>query len=191
MPLAIVHFKNSVLVASCALLLELCGLSASILQIDITALRRISSFYKSDDYRDHAIQLSPKGSALHAKSIEGDITESLARALADDYLRKESSCKQRDLKDNVTGRLPTRALMMVLQHLEKASLPVFADGMTCGTWLVTGRGDGAELRSQQKAASQKWNLVTVFCQIHQMPLSTKYLDCLARDNDWVCSNMWS
>ncbi|KAL3527892.1 hypothetical protein ACH5RR_012548 [Cinchona calisaya] len=182
-PLAIVHFKDSVLVASCALLLELCGLSASILQIDIAALRRISSFHRSDDHR---YLLPPKGSALHTKSLEGDITESLARALADDDLRNESSSriKQRDFQ-NVTGRSPTRALMMILQCLEKASLPVFADGMTCGSWLVTGKGDGAELRSQQKAASQKWNLVTVFCQIHQMPLSTKYLACLSRDNDWV------
>ncbi|XP_071914201.1 uncharacterized protein [Coffea arabica] len=186
-PLAILHFEDSVLVASCALLLELCGLSASILQIDVGALRRISSFYKSGDHGNQTVELSPKGSAVHTKSIEGDVTESLARALADDYLRNESSIcvKQRDLQNNVTGKLPTRALMMVLQHLEKASLPVFGGGMTCGSWLVTGSGDGTELRSQQKAASEKWNLVTVFCQMHQMPLSTKYLACLARDNDWV------
>lgn len=186
-PLAILHFEDSVLVASCALLLELCGLSASILQIDVAALRRISSFYKSGDHGNQTVELSPRGSAVHTKSIEADVTESLARALADDYLRNESSssAKQRDLQNNVTGKLPTRALMMVLQHLEKASLPVFAAGMTCGSWLATGCGDGTELRSQQKAASEKWNLVTVFCQMHQMPLSTRYLACLARDNDWV------
>ncbi|CAI9109170.1 OLC1v1008939C1 [Oldenlandia corymbosa var. corymbosa] len=186
-PLAIVHFKDSVLVASCALLLELCGLSASILQIDIAALRRISSFYESDEHKKPTIQLPPKGSALHTKSREGDIAESLARALADDYLRNSysNSEKQRDPKNSGTAKFPSRALIMVLQHLERASLPAFADGMTCGSWLMTGSGDGAELRSQQKAASQKWNLVTVFCQLHQMPLSTKYLACLARDNDWV------
>jgi spatacsin len=59
------------------------------------------------------------------------------------------------------------------------------DGKTCGSWLLTGSGDGTELRDQQKVASQHWNLVTAFCQMHQLPLSTKYLAVLARDNDWV------
>jgi spatacsin len=59
------------------------------------------------------------------------------------------------------------------------------DGKTCGSWLLTGIGDGTELREKQKVASQYWNLVTLFCQMHQLPLSTKYLTVLARDNDWV------
>ena len=176
------------LVASCAILLELCGLSASILRINIAALRRISSFYKSSEYTEHYRQLSPKGSALHAVSHEVDITNSLARALADHYMCHDgsSNVKQKGTPNSVSSERPSRSLMLVLQHLEKASLPLMADERTSGSWLFSGNGDGAELRSHQKAASQHWNLVTVFCQMHQIPLSTKYLGFLARDNDWVC-----
>ncbi|KAL5818547.1 hypothetical protein ACOSQ4_022389 [Xanthoceras sorbifolium] len=186
-PLAISRFEDSVLVASCAFLLELCGLSASMLRVDIAALRRISSFEKSSESNETLRQLSPKGSAFHALSQEGDITESLARALADEYLHEDITvnAKQKGTRIMVSGTRPSRALMLVLQHLEKASLPLMLDEKTCGSWLLTGNGDGTELRSQQKAASQHWNLVTVFCQMHQLPLSTKYLDVLARDNDWV------
>ena len=188
MPLAVSRFEDSVLVASCAFLLDLCGLSASMLRVDISALRRISSFYKSSESNENLRQLSPKGSAFHALSQEGDITESLARALADEYLHEDITinAKQKGTRNLVSGTRPSRALMLVLQHLEKTSLPVMIDGKTCGSWLLTGNGDGTELRSQQKAASQHWNLVTVFCQMHQLPLSTKYLAVLARDNDWVC-----
>lgn len=176
------------LVASCAFLLELCGLSASMLRIDIAALRRISSFYKSDDYTDHYKELSPKGSSVHSISLEGDITDSLARALADDYLNHDIAgiMKEKESPSTITTKQPSRALMFVLQHLEKSSLPLLANGLTCGSWLLNGHGDGAELRSQQKAASHHWNLVTIFCRMHQIPLSTKYLAVLARDNDWVC-----
>ena len=187
MPLAIMHFEDSVLVASCTFLLELCGLSASMLRIDISALRRISSFYKSTEINENFRQLSPKGSAFHATSLESDITQSLSRALADDYLHQDSASKTKPkgTPNSVTSKRGSRALMLVLQHLEKASLPVMVEGNTCGSWLLSGNGNGTELRSQQKAASQHWNLVTVFCQMHQLPLSTKYLAVLARDNDWV------
>lgn len=181
-PLAVVHFEDTVFVASCALLLELCGLSASILRIDIAALRRISSFYKSNDNNPYK-QLSPKDNAFYSKSLEVNITESLARALADDY--RHDYVMEKGDKNYGTSNQPTRALMLVLQHLEKASLPLLSDGMTCGSWLLTGNGDGADLRSQQKVASERWHLVTVFCQMHNIPLSTKYLAILARDNDWV------
>ncbi|CAK9137988.1 unnamed protein product [Ilex paraguariensis] len=187
MPLAILHFEDSVLVASCAFLLELCGLSASLLRINIAALRRISSFYKSSHSSDHFRQISIGGSAFHSISLEGDVTDSLARALADDYLHDDGAgvIKPKERTNTFTNRQPSRALMLVLQHLEKVNLSILADGTTCGSWLLNGNGDGAELRSQQKAASQHWNLVTVFCQMHQIPLSTKYLALLARDNDWV------
>ncbi|KAM3708731.1 hypothetical protein ACJW31_02G119000 [Castanea mollissima] len=185
-PLAIMHFEDSVLVASCAFLLELCGSSASMLRIDIAALRRISSFYKSTEINENFRQLSPKVSAFHATSRESDIIQSLARALADDYLHQDSAIKTKPkgTPNSVTSKQASRVLMLVLQHLEKASLPVM-EGNTCGSWLLSGHGNGTELRSQQKAASQHWNLVTVFCQMHQLPLSTKYLAVLARDNDWV------
>jgi spatacsin len=67
-PLAIAHFVDSVLVSSCAFLLELCGLSASMLHVDVSALRRISSFYKSSENNEKYSQISPKGSAFQAVS---------------------------------------------------------------------------------------------------------------------------
>ncbi|XP_042492983.1 uncharacterized protein LOC122072667 isoform X2 [Macadamia integrifolia] len=187
-PLAIAHFEDSVLVSSCAFLLELCGLSASMLRVDIAALRCISSFYKSNGYNEHSKHLSPKGSAFHVVSHEGDIAISLAQALADDYLHNDiaSTIKQKNTKSRTGYKKPLRALIAVLQHLERASLPLMVDGKTCGSWLSSGNGDGTEYRSQQKAASQHWDLVTTFCQMHQIiPQSTKYLAALAKDNDWV------
>ncbi|KAI3451060.1 hypothetical protein Pfo_007725 [Paulownia fortunei] len=184
-PLAIEHFDDTVLVASCAFLLELCGLSADILRIDIAALRRISSFYKSAD-NNHYRQLSPRGSVFCPTPVDVDVTESLARALADDYLHKcSSNIMQKGDRNNSICNQPSRAMLLVLQHLEKASLPLPSNGVTCGSWLLSGNGDGADLRSQQKATSQHWQLVTAFCQTHNIPLSTKYLAVLARDNDWV------
>lgn len=185
-PLAITHFEDSLLVASCATLLELCGLSASIMQVDIAALRRISSFYRSGEYatRSNSLQMS---FPLHVTlAEEGDIAESLARRLADYYVRRGYSyLMERRGRDHSPSKQPASVLLVLLHHLERACFPVYIDELTCGSWLATGKGDGFELRSQQKAASQKWNLVTTFCQIHQMPLSTKYLAALARDNDWV------
>lgn len=185
-PLGIMHFEDSVLVASCTFFLELCGLSASMFRVDIAALKRISSFHKLSD-SDHYRQLSPRGSAFHSLPHERDITYSLARALADDYLHHDraSLTKRNGTTNSYTSEQPSRALMLVLQHLERASLPLMFDGKTCGSWLCSGNGDGTELRSQQKTGSQHWNLVTVFCQMHQISLSTKYLAVLARDNDWV------
>lgn len=176
------HFEDSMLVASCAFLLELCGLSANKMRIDIAVLKRISLFYKSSENNENLWQLSPKGSVFHAISHEGDVTESLARALADEYLHKDSPATATE----TVSKQASRALILVLHHLEKASLPRLVDGKTYGSWLLSGNGDGNELRSQRKAASQNWTLVTNFCRLHQLPLSTKYLAVLARDNDWVC-----
>lgn len=186
MPLALMHFQDSSLVASCAFLLELCGLSAYMLRIDIAALRRISSFYKSNAHFDY-IQLLPKGLAYDSKLPEDDIAYSLGRVLADDYVNHDSAgiMYKNEGIGSITTKRPSRALMLVQQHLEKASLPLLTDGMTCGSWLLSGNGDGAELRSQQKDASLYWSLVTTFCRVHQIPLSTNYLALLARDNDWV------
>ncbi|KAJ9553781.1 hypothetical protein OSB04_017826 [Centaurea solstitialis] len=187
MPLAVMHFEDSVLVASCAFLLELCGLSPSMLQVDIAALRRISSFFKSVEYTDNSVQPSFKGSVYLPTPLEGDITGSLARALAEYYLKNYHTgiVKEKDKQSTSNAKQAARALVLVLQNLEKASLPSLASGETCGSWLMSGIGDGAELRSQQKAASQHWSLVTEFCRMHQIPMSTKYLAVLAKDNDWV------
>lgn len=178
------HFEDAMLVASCAFLLELCGLSASMLHVDIAVLKRISSFYKSSERNDSLRQLSPKGSVFHAISHDDDVTNSLAQALADEYLHKDSLGISN--KAGSSSKRPGRALILVLHHLEKASIPRAVDGNSCGSWVLSGNGDGFELRSQQKIASEHWSLVTNFCRMHMLPLSTKYLAMLARDNDWVC-----
>ncbi|XP_047335346.1 spatacsin [Impatiens glandulifera] len=186
LPLAIKHFEDSQMVASCAFLLELFGLSARMLQIDVAALRRISSFYQSSEYANSYKEFSPKSSAFHSILEGNNITDSLAQALADEYMRHNPlGILKKPETPSVSIKRSSRALSLVLQHLEKASLPMLSDGKTCGSWLLNGNGDGAALRSQQKLASQHWNLVTNFCQMHHIPLSTKYLTMLSRDNDWV------
>ncbi|CDY42625.1 BnaC01g00370D [Brassica napus] len=187
-PLAITHFGDSVLVASCVFLLELCGLSASMLRIDVASLRRISSFYESNDNADIAQQKSFKGSMFHAVSSESDLMGSLARALANEYGYPDISSvsTEKHTPSSFSGAQPCLPLMLVLHHLEQASLPdIGVDRKTSGYWLLTGDGDGSKLRSQQTSASLHWSLVTLFCQMHNIPLSTKYLAMLARDNDWV------
>ncbi|CAA7400661.1 unnamed protein product [Spirodela intermedia] len=188
MPLAIMNFENSALVATCAFLLELFGLSTSMLRVDISALQRISSYDKTMRNSVHFNHVISTDTAFHSFSQEGGQTASLARALADNYQRlidlgilhhKDSpvpieSCKQ-----------PPGTLVTVLQHLEKASLPSLDNGKTCGSWLKNGSGDGTEFRSQQEADSKHWSLVPEFCRMHRLPLSTKYLALLAKDNDWV------
>lgn len=129
----------------------------------------------------------PKGLVYDSKLPEDDIAYSLGRVLADDYVNRDSAgiMNENEVIGSIATKRPSRALMLVQQHLEKASLPLLTDGMTCGSWLLSGNGDGAELRSQQKDASLYWSLVTTFCRVHQIPLSTNYLAVLARDNDWV------
>ncbi|KAG0476485.1 hypothetical protein HPP92_013326 [Vanilla planifolia] len=183
--MAILHFDDSALVASCTFLLELCGLSASMLRTDIAALLRISDFYNK---QNTFFNVSPKGSAIHSQPFRGDITYSLARALADNFTHHDDfmELKQKDVPSKISkGKQPLQPLMIVLQHLEKASLPSLEEGKTCGFWLSSDIGDGLELRSQQKDASLHWKLVMEFCRIHHLPLSTKYLALLANDNDWV------
>ncbi|XP_042376004.1 uncharacterized protein LOC121969811 isoform X2 [Zingiber officinale] len=185
--LAVTRFEDSVLVSSCSFLLELCGLSASMLRVDIAALRRISSCYNSFEHNAHYDQVSPKGSAFRSVSHDGQLTASLARALADDYVRREhlKISKKGDASESIIKDKPSVALMTILHHLEKASLPFLADENTCGSWLVSGVGNGLEFRAKQKESSQQWSLVTKFCQMHQLPMSTRYLSLLANDNDWV------
>eukprot|EP01018_Ginkgo_biloba_P020370 Gb_30364 [translate_table: standard] len=188
-PLAIMHFENNVLVASCAFLLELCGLSANMLRVDVAALRRLSSFYQRLGHSEHSGLSKAREFTVFSSSFEEDVAGSLARALADEYVDAGMGIlleKQTDssLKGAANQR-PSRALTAVLQHLEKASLPEAFKGSSPGSWLLTGEGDGSQLRAQQRAASEHWSLVTTFCQMHHLPISTAYLATLAKDNDWV------
>lgn len=187
-PLAIMHFEDSVLVASCSFLLELCGVPATLLRVDVAVLWRISSYYSSIRHNTLYGHVSPRGSAIHAVPHEGDIMLSIVQALADNYMHNDyhNILEQKHSSSKVpNGKQPSRSLMTVLQHLEKASLPLIDEGKTCGYWLSSGYGDGHEFRSHQKDASLHWKLVTEFCHMHQLPLSTKYLALLAADNDWV------
>ncbi|KAL6848044.1 hypothetical protein ACP4OV_022172 [Aristida adscensionis] len=186
-PLAITNFEDSTLVASCMFLLELCGLCANMLRLDIAALRRISCYYKSAQLNKQCELSSQQSPELHVHSHGADVALALARALAEDYVQSDHL---HVLDQNQTSRAPKREqpsqpLIAILQHLEKASLPSLDEGRTCGFWLLTGVGDASLYRLQQNEASQHWGLVTEFCQAHHLPPSTKYLSLLANDNDWV------
>ncbi|XP_006643839.2 uncharacterized protein LOC102717287 isoform X2 [Oryza brachyantha] len=186
-PLAITNFEDSTLVASCTLLLELCGLSANMLRLDIAALQRISDYYKSFHQNKQCELSSPRSPRLHVLSHGADIVPTLARALAEDYVQSDHLhvLEQKQPSKSPKREHPSQPLKAILHHLEKASLPVLEEGRTCGFWLLSGIGDASLYRTQQNEASQHWNLVTEFCQAHHLPLSTKYLALLANDNDWV------
>ncbi|XP_015650038.1 uncharacterized protein [Oryza sativa Japonica Group] len=186
-PLAITNFEDSTLVASCTFLLELCGLCANMLRLDIAALQRISSYYKSFQQNKQCDLSSPRSPGLHVLSHGADLAPTLARTLAEDYIQSDHL---HVLEQKQPSKAPKREhssqpLKAILHHLEKASLPVLEEGRTCGFWLLNGIGDASLYRTQQNEASQHWNLVTEFCQAHHLPLSTKYLALLANDNDWV------
>lgn len=167
--------------AACAVFLELCGLSAQTLRVDIAALQRISKFLRVQEQRDWASSTVTK----HPQDISA-IVSSLGRALIEEY-----SIKGTRNSPGQPAKLPTKrnkGLTTTLQMLEKATLVdyglKFADG-TSGSWLLNAKGNGAELRELQRSLSEKWSLVTAFCRGHKLPLSTTYLETLARDNDWV------
>ncbi|KAF0916073.1 hypothetical protein E2562_000693 [Oryza meyeriana var. granulata] len=186
-PLALTNFEDSTLVASCTFLLELCGLCANVLRLDIAALQRISSYYKSFQQNKQCEMSSPRSPGLHVLSHGADIAPTLARALAEDYVQSDHLhvLEQKQPSKDPKREHPSQPLKVILHHLEKASLPVLEEGRTCGFWLLSGIGDASLYRTQQNEASQHWNLVTEFCQAHYLPLSTKYLALLANDNDWV------
>ncbi|KAE8791643.1 hypothetical protein D1007_33903 [Hordeum vulgare] len=186
-PLAITNFEDSTLVASCTFLLELCGMCANMLRLDIAVLQRISSYYNSAQQNKKSELSSPRSSGLHVLSHGADIVPALARALAEDYVQSDhlQVLEQKQTSRGPKREQPSQPLIAILEHLERASLPLLDEGRTCGFWLLSGIGDASLYRSQQNEASQHWNLVTEFCQAHHLPLSTKYLALLANDNDWV------
>ncbi|KAJ3694138.1 hypothetical protein LUZ60_009618 [Juncus effusus] len=164
-PLAITNFDDSSLVASSAFFFELCGVSFDMIRLDINALKRISSHYN--------------------QSNNQTLIPTLARELAEDYL-KSDYLQIITQNPNISKYAPSSKILdNILHHLEKASLPVMQEGQSCGFWLKNGNGDYSIIREKQSEQSKKWNLVTEFCQMHNLPLSTKYLALLANDNDWV------
>lgn len=172
------NFENPVLVAAASSFLELCGFPAAMLRVDVAALSRISSFCKQKGLAD-----------IHVDSSiiqESDPAGSLARLLADEYREAGLAILSLQKKNtSLTGKL-SRTLVTVLQILEKASLPLPVEkDVSAGASLFSGMYDGSELRRQQCVSSERWSLVTTFCNVHQLPISTVYLIMLARDNDWV------
>ncbi|MCO5582953.1 hypothetical protein L7F22_036856 [Adiantum nelumboides] len=182
LPLAITNFENPVVVASCASFLELCGLPATMLRVDVAALCRIADYCKASEKTDSL--------GDWANVYGNDIASSLARELADDYMETGVTILT-PKKVDVSGKHPptrkkSRILMEVLHILEKASYTEWTRSDTSpGSWLMNGAGDGFQLRDQQREASERWSLVTTFCNTHQLPISTVYLNALARDNDWI------
>ncbi|XP_078164792.1 spatacsin carboxy-terminus protein isoform X3 [Carex rostrata] len=159
-PLAIRSFDDSSVVTSCGFFFELCGISFEMLRLDINALRRISSKYGRAD----------KTLALN-----------LAKELAEEYIKYDYL----EINSQNQKMPPSKTLVNILHYLEEASLPVIEEEDNCGTWLKTGTGDASHLRSKQSEASRYWSLVIDFCQVHHLPISTKYLALLASNNDWV------
>lgn len=184
LPLAITNFDNIIVVAACASFLELCGLPAQLLQVDVAALSRISSYINNHDHKDVSIHLKPQEAAA-GKHSKGDMMKGLVQGLAEEYTTSGTGILSGKLVTNSRSR---KLLMVILQLLENASLS--CDGLkelesNAGAWLMNGVGDGAELRAVQRSMSERWSLVTAFCRGHQLPLSTTYLATIARFNDWV------
>ena len=174
LPIAIRHYEDTVVVAACVSFLELCGLSAQLLQVDVAALNRITSYLKEQGHGE-----SGKYEGL-------DYARSLARALAEEYATAGLGVLNGKVSAN---QRPWKALLILLPLLEKATLRHDAlkkVQSNAGAWLMNGVGDGNELRSLQRSMSERWSLVTAFCRGHQLPLSTTYLATIARYNDWVC-----
>ena len=184
LPLAITNFDNIVVVTACTSFLELCGLPAQLLQVDVAALSRISSYIKNQDHKDVSIYLKAQDAAA-GKYLKGDLMKFLVQGLAEEYTTSGIGILNGKV---VTNSRPRKPLMVILQLLENASLSY--DGLkklesNAGAWLMNGVGDGAELRAVQRSMSERWSLVTAFCRGHQLPLSTTYLATIARFNDWV------
>ncbi|KAJ3701358.1 hypothetical protein LUZ61_005063 [Rhynchospora tenuis] len=163
-PLAITSFDDSSVVASCDFLFELCGISFEMLRLDINALRRISS---------------------HCNRVDKTLALNLAKGLAEEYLKYDYLELKSQNQNQCQKMPPSKTLVKILQCLEEASLPVIEEEESCGFWLKTGTGDASHLRLKQSEASRYWNLVIDFCQVHHLPISTKYLALLANNNDWV------
>ncbi|CAM6098196.1 unnamed protein product [Calypogeia fissa] len=192
-PAVVMDFDNSAVVAAFALFVELCGLSANLLRVDIAALRRISSYSKSLSHLSNNVgTVSGRNttSAWDTFSGGGDVTGSLAAGLADDYVRTGVSALSSFSADKRHyNRRSGKSYSTISQLLEKASLKdegrKRVEGGSSGAWLFDGQGDGLLLRTMQWSASESWSLVTAFCRAHGLPFSTTYLEILARDNDWV------
>uniref|UniRef100_A9U2Z6 Predicted protein n=1 Tax=Physcomitrium patens TaxID=3218 RepID=A9U2Z6_PHYPA len=184
LPLAITSFENINVVAACVTFIELCGLSAQLLQVDVAVLSRISFYIRDQEHKDGSLNLGSQEIAAneYARAV---LMRSLVEGLAEEYTNAGIGILNGKVVANTRPREP---LMAILRLLEKSSLN--HDGLkklesNAGAWLMNGVGDGAELRTVQRSMSSRWSLVTAFCRGHQLPLSTTYLATIARYNDWA------
>ncbi|XP_024514946.1 spatacsin [Selaginella moellendorffii] len=106
-----------------------------------------------------------------SESSGEDVSNYLAESLSNSYT-----------ETGVAGEADKRCTSLILEHLERASM---TGEDANGLWLKTGEGNGQELRTSQMSMSERWSLVTAFCRVHHLALSTVYLTHLAGDDDWV------
>ncbi|XP_024371913.1 uncharacterized protein [Physcomitrium patens] len=182
--LAILNFENIIVVAACVSFLELCGLSAQLLQVDVAALSRISLYIRDQQHKEGSLNTGLNETAAD-KDARTDLMRSLVQGLTEEYTAIGIGILS---GKGLLNSRPRKPVMAILQLLENSSLN--HDGLkklesNAGAWLMNGVGDGAELRTVQRSMSERWSLVTAFCRGHQLPISTTYLATIARCNDWV------
>lgn len=167
--------------AACSLFLELCGVSAQLLRVDVAALQRIAKYLRAKEQRDWASSTGTNQSQERSSSIV-----SLVRALADEY--DTNTITTFGTQSSKSKSKSNTGLATALQMLEQAILMDYGSKTSTGTsgsWLLNAAGNGDEFRESQRSLSEQWSLITAFCRGHELPLSTTYLLTLARDNDWV------
>jgi len=153
------------------------------LRVDIAALQRISKYLRAKEQREWASSTGTNQSREWSSSIL-----SLVKALTDEYAT--NTITTFGTQSSKSKSKSNAGLATTLQMLEQATLMEYASktgNETWGSWLLNAAGNGDEFRELQRSTSEQWSLVTAFCRGHELPLSTKYLVTLARDNDWVRS----
>jgi hypothetical protein len=97
LPIAIRHYEDTVVVAACVSFLELCGLSAQLLQVDVAALNRITSYFKEQGYGVDS--LSAGLQRLKSRKYEGF---DYARSMSEHWSLVTSSCRGHQLPLSTT-----------------------------------------------------------------------------------------
>lgn len=156
------------------------------LRVDIAALQRISKYLRVKEQREWASSTGTNQSRERSFSIV-----SLVKALTDEC--GTNTITTFGTRSSKSKSKFNAGLATTLQMLEQATMMEYgsktANG-TSGSWLLNAAGNGDEFRELQQSSSEQWSLVTAFCRGHELPLSTTFLVTLARDNDWVRSNVF-
>ncbi|GAQ85863.1 hypothetical protein KFL_002580120 [Klebsormidium nitens] len=187
-PLAIRAFDDTRVTSACCAFLELCGVPAAELRVDLRALQRAQRQGAAGDTEDSdGAQLAPLASVL-SEAYSASIEDASA-----------------DVRKVPPPQGTCQAVLNLLERLEGATLSTLAederptsprsrwgrekraskDRGTAGQWLRDGDGEGENRRAAQMETSERWELVTAFCAAHGLPPSAAYLRQLARDDDWL------